>query len=117
MLVIKDTSKICKISAQISDEEENCAKIYIKDTVDKFCKNNPGKSFSVRVLFGGDNSDWNGTPLQVIYNSHYKNNPNGAAIKAKHDVGNLLKKVLSDETNDSYEFSYSEQTNTYRKIN
>lgn len=117
MLVKKDTSRIYSISAVLTKEQYAEAKSYIKTAVAEFCKNNPGQTFSVRELFGGANRDWNGTPLQPIYNYHNQPNVNAPADKARKDVGKLLKSILENDQNAYYERMQGGKTKLYRKIN
>jgi len=82
---------------------------YIQGAVYCWCKNMPGQIFAVRDLFGGDNADWNRTPLQVIYyywsSSYREQYPElsddelheKAAEQASKDVGWLMKSVLQDD--------------------
>lgn len=63
---ILNSSVSKKISVKLSLNEINEIKLYIKGAVDGFCNINNGETFSVRRLFGGDNGNWNGTPLQAI---------------------------------------------------
>jgi len=85
------------------------ARAYIQGAVYCWCKNRPNEMFAVRDLFGGDNTDWGGTPLQGIYNhwrSVYKErhpelNPDELHKKARRqsavDAGWLTKSVLQDD--------------------
>ncbi len=115
MLVKKDTSRIHGINVKSSVVTLDLAKIksYIKETVYDFCNKNPGEWFSVRELFG---SDWNGTPLQDIYEYRNSINPSNSSKSAGKDAGNLLKRVLADDSN-YYESVFSKKTHMYRKIN
>lgn len=115
MLVKKDTSRIYGIIIKRSDVTLDLDKIksYIKATVYDFCNKNPGEWFSVRELFG---SDWNGTPLQDLYEYRNSINPSNSSESAGKDAGNLLKRVLADDSN-YYESAFSEKTHKYRKIN
>ena len=70
MLDIEKYGKIQRPSARLSTEEIELAKRYLQGTIHSFCKNNPGKAFSLRDLVGGENKDWGETPLQPIYDYH-----------------------------------------------
>jgi len=85
------------------------ARAFIQGAVYCWCKNKPGDVFAVRNLFGGDNTDWGGTPLQAIYDhwhsTYREQNPElsddelheKAADQAAIDVGLLAKSVLQDD--------------------
>ncbi len=85
------------ISAKLCADEVEKAKLYIKGSVHCFCKNNPDIPFSVRVLFGGVNKNWDDTPLQPIYNYYETLGYTDAEERAAIDVGRLLKTVLSED--------------------
>lgn len=98
-MIISRSNAKRNISAKISPIEKDLAKTYIKDAVNKHCEKSPQNPFSVRILFGGDNRDWNGTPLQCIYNYYkYKLKLSNAKERAAKDVGWLFKEVLCNDT-------------------
>ena len=88
---------INRISAKLSPQEFELAKAYIKGAVHGFCKNNPNQEFSARILFGGENGDWHGTPLQRIYEWHCEAGTSDPKERAAIDVGWLLKVVLHED--------------------
>lgn len=90
-------SSLRSISAQISEGDMNCAKTYIMGVVHGFCNNNENQHFSVQILFGGENKDWRGTPLQVIYEYYAQKGYFDADKRAARDVGWLLKTVLQED--------------------
>lgn len=108
-------ANVRKISAKLLPIDIAVIQVYIQGAVHGFCNNNAGQYFTVRSLFGGENADWNGTPLQQIY-EHYRRNgytEQDAADRAAVDVGVLLKNVL---IGDKYEYEQVEAfTNTYYK--
>ena len=106
--------KIYNISAKISKEEKERILCFIQGAVYSFCKNNQGKEFAARDLFGGVNNDWGGTPLQVLYNWHANNNADNPEDLAGKDVGWLLLEVIK---NDSRKFNkIKEHVNYYEWI-
>ena len=116
MLVKEYSGRIYNISADLPQQEIEMAKAYIRDAVITFCQNNPGQSFAVRDLFGGENRDWRGTPLQAIYEYHAAAGAANPRDNAGKDVGKLMKIVLSKE--DGYYIqSQSGKTKLYRKVN
>ena len=67
-----------------------------------WCKNRSDEWFSVRDLLGGENFDWNGTPLIVLFEKHInlgKSNDEAIADAGK-DAGWIVKKVLDNDTRD-----------------
>ena len=95
----RNVTKVRAISAKILNIDIEIAKTYIKDVVDDFCNKYPQEKFSVRILFGGVNKDWNGTPLQKIYDYYILNGYSNkkAFKKSAIDVGRLLKTVLVED--------------------
>lgn len=119
MLKTEERSKIYTMSAKISAVETVLAKKYLQGAVHSFCKNNPGKAFSLRDLVGGENKDWGETPLQPIYDYHLSSGKSKAAARrqAAIDAGWLLKAVLAEEENRCFEQLQGVKTKQYRRIN
>lgn len=110
-MIINETKKPRKISARLLAVDVEVIKTYIQGAVHGFCNNNAEQNFSVRSLFGGENTLWYDTPLQKIY-EYYIINDYGAEKAAKQagkDVGLLLKDVLMED-----KFKY-EQINAFTK--
>ena len=72
---------------------------YLQGAVYCWCKNRLDEWFSVRDLFGGENFDWNGTPMIVLFIKHQnKGKSNDQAITdAGKDAGWILKKIIDDD--------------------
>ncbi|KQO28421.1 hypothetical protein ASF10_23105 [Flavobacterium sp. Leaf82] len=64
-----------------------------------WCKNRPDEWFTVRDFLGGENFDWNGTPLIVLFNKHKKQGKSDAdSIEAAgKDAGWIAKKVIAED--------------------
>lgn len=111
--------KLQRPSAKLLHEETEQVKRYLQGAVHSFCKNNPGKAFSLRDLVGGENKDWRETPLQAIYEYHISTGK--AKPKAKRqaaiDAGWLLKAVLAEDESRCFVQSQGRRTKTYRKVN
>jgi hypothetical protein len=99
----------------LNPEEKALAKAFIQGAVYGWLNRHAkGDEFSVRILFGGDNTDWEGTPLQQIWDSHKANGKTNdeAHEQSAKDVGWLLKSVLAEDT--TRKFNKIEGfTNTY----
>ena len=109
------SNKVYRISAYISKDDKEKAIEYIKKSVRDYCENNPNKTISVRILFGGINRDWGETPLQKIFNYYryvlgwdYEKAAKASAI----DVGKLFKHVLVESKN-IYKFDGKDSGNRY----
>lgn len=80
----------------ITQEQASLIKAFLQGAVYSWAKNRKGEQFAVRDLVGGDNFEWCGTPLIVLYEKHIalgKDNISALASAAK-DLGWLLKAVL-----------------------
>ncbi len=113
--MLKHFSIIRKISARIDDDKTKKAKDYIKESVGEYCRNNPQTPFSVCALFGGTNRDWRETPLQAIYEEQ-PSDCKDAKKQAAIDVGWLLKSVLAEDENFTYE-EIKGYTKSYIRLN
>lgn len=124
-MIINNKARSKKISAQLTQQEINDIKLFIKGAVYAYCNNcfdKDGNSnwFSVYTLFGKDNYYWN-NPLISIYNYHINNDKdNKTAISLSgQDLGHLLKKVLIEDNDRKYEQDSMQRkynVNSYRLI-
>jgi len=83
----------------ITTEEKQRIYDFLQGAVYCWCKNRIDEWFSVRDLMGGENFDWNGTPLIVLYNKHIgkgKSDDNAISDAGK-DAGWIVKKVIDDD--------------------
>src|ERR1039458_893183 len=80
-------------------------------------KNRKGKKLAVRDLVGGENFEWKGTPLYVLYQKHIDaGKDNESAIKsAARDLGWLVKTVLSEDKR-TFEAGKGGLVSTYRWV-
>lgn len=85
------------IVAKIRDVNILEIEAFIQGAVYAYCKNSGGW-FSARTLFGGDNYDWNGTPLIVLYDWHETNGSSDPVKMAGKDLGWLLLGVLKRDS-------------------
>lgn len=109
-------SRIQAISAKLTPMDVEIIKTYIRGCVQGFCCNDSTKPFSVRALFGGENSDWRNTPMQRIYDFYKrtgKTDDEAYDCTAK-DAGHLLKMVLNEDSDYSYDWKKG-YTNIYTR--
>lgn len=97
----------------ISAAEKQRIYDFLQGGVYCWCKNRKDEWFTVRNLLGGENFDWNGTPLQVLFDKHKKKGKtdDDAVSEAAKDAGWIAKKVINDdrrefETKDEFVRSY-----------
>lgn len=97
-MIKEPAGKIKRSYSCISEVERILAKAYIQGAVHSFCNNSKDAEMSVRILFGGENSNWTNTPLQCIYTYYkYIAGSKEPAKQAAIDVGWLFKEVLYDD--------------------
>ena len=96
--MLKPPSELRDVTG-ISDAEKAAIKTFMQGAVYCWIKNLKGHQFAVRDLMGGENFDWDGTPLYVLFEKHSKQGKsNDAAIEAAgKDLGWLVKTVLSED--------------------
>lgn len=82
--------------AKLSVEDDREVRAFMQGAVYAWCRNNDGKPFAARDLFGGRN--WEGTPLMKIWQWH-RDNPGKRDTDdaAALDVGYYLKQVIKAE--------------------
>jgi hypothetical protein len=87
---------------------------FMQGAVYSWVKNRPGEYFAVRDLVGGLNNNWNGTPLQVLYDRHINAGKNAeeAFESAAKDLGWIVKTLLSEDRR-TFEWEKSGLVNTY----
>ncbi len=73
-----------------------------------------GEWFSLRDLMGGENFDWNGTPLQDLYEA-YQNRSDALKMAAK-SAGWLLKAAIKEDQYRHYETKKEAFTRKYRWV-
>jgi hypothetical protein len=98
----------------ITDTEKELIKAFMQGAVYCWVKNRKDEQFAVRDLMGGENNDWDGTPLQVLYEKHVVAGKDhvSAVEAAGKDLGWLVKAVL-DEDRRTFEVVKEELVNKY----
>ena len=76
----------------LADEQRNNAEAYLQGMVYGWCASQGTKRFATRDLVGGVNWNWEGTPLQCVYDK--QENKKTAHDVAGQEVGRLLKRVI-----------------------
>jgi hypothetical protein len=83
----------------ISEMEKTLIKAFMQGAVYSWIKNCEAQAFAVRDLMGGENTEWEGTPLYVLYLKHIAIGKDDAEaiISAGRDLGWLTKTVLFED--------------------
>lgn len=88
---------------------------YLQGAVYSWVKSRPHEEFAARDLVGGINADWNGTPLQALYDFHAAKVASSTVAEeaAAKDLGWLLKDVLDRDAR-MFESRHDGWVNHYR---
>ena len=80
----------------ISDDKKVAIKTFMQGAVYCWVKNRKGEQFAVRDLMGGENFEWEGTPLYALYEKHIGKGKSveDAVAAAAIDLGWLVKATL-----------------------
>jgi hypothetical protein len=83
----------------VTPEKKYLIKAFMQGAVYSWVKNRMGDQFTVRDLVGGENYNWEGTPLQVLYDRHVESGKDhdAAVLAAAIDLGRLTKIVLHED--------------------
>lgn len=113
-MALQDPSELRDVLG-IDQSEKNLIKAFLQGAVYCWVKNRKGEEFAARDLVGGENANWNGTPLQVLYVKHINQakDHNAAVEAAAKDLGWLLKSVLAEDERE-FVTSKSGMVNAYR---
>ncbi len=101
-MIKNNEKKIYNISAELIPVDIEIIKVYMLGAVNAFCNVKPNEPFSARILFGGNNRNWNRTPMQKLYDYYIKEGKSeeDAHQSAAIDAGRLLKALLERDSRD-----------------
>ena len=103
VVMIKDMTKSdLRDVSGLTDTEKQRIKDYMLGSIYCWIKNQKdGDSslwFAVRDLVGGENTNWDGTPLDVIYKKHLHEKTSDEAFKqAAKDIGWIMKSMIFED--------------------
>ena len=98
----------------ISGTKTEKIKKYLQGAIRCHDKVAVGEWFSLRDLMGGENFDWNGTPLQELFEA-YRGRSDALKMTAK-SAGWLLKATIKDDPYRRYETKKEAFTRKYRWV-
>lgn len=101
----------------LTNQQKASIREFLQGAVYCWCKNRKDEWFSMRDLMGGDNYEWEGTPLFDLYAKQTSKGVLGEAAvdQAGKDGGWLLKRVISDDKR-NFETKKEEQIRKHRWI-
>ena len=99
------------------DNELPNMRAYLLGAVRSWTMNRPDEVFALRNLVGGENWDWDGTPIYHLFLKHQEKGKSNevAMADAAKDAGWILKAVL-DGDNRHYAVSDAGMVNGYRLL-
>ena len=94
-----DPPSIVRAVHGITEGEIEGIRHFLQGAVYCWVKNRPDEQFALRSLVGGENFEWQGTPLYCLYEKHVQLGKVGgdAITAAAKDAGWLLKSVVSED--------------------
>ena len=97
-MALSEQSKL-RQSFGVRDENLVAIKAFLQGSVYCWIKNRKDEVFAARDLVGGENYEWGGTPLIVLYEKHISlgKNSEDAVTEAGKDLGWILKLVLHED--------------------
>lgn len=115
-MALKPQSELRNVNG-ISESEKSLIKAYMQGAVYSWVKNRKDEPFAVRDLVGGENYEWNGTPLFVLWEKQLQlgKKGNDATEDAAKDLGWLTKAVLAEDKR-TFTVKKAGMVNSYRWI-
>lgn len=103
--------------SNLGSNDRDLIRAFMQGAIYCWVKNQPNKPFAVRDLVGGLNTNWNQTPLQVLYDRHINAGraEEVAFDMAAKDIGWIVKTLLSEDRR-IFQVDNSGFVNTYRMI-
>ena len=98
------TNKVYSFES-LSTSQKGEIENYIRALIQGYVQGN-NKPFTVSDLVGGKFGDWSDSPLDYIYQFHYKiRNPKQAEEEAGKDMGRLFKYIMVNDKTRSYKMA------------
>lgn len=92
---------------------------YLREKLDAWCASHHQRDvFAARDWLGGRNRDWNGTPLQELYNYYLRKNRGEvyAYREAGKAAGRILKGVIDSDEQHMFHMTREYRTVRYRWV-
>lgn len=95
-MIIGENNQPPREVSGLTDKQRGDIAIYLQGMVYGWCESKRTESFAAHNLVGGVNKDWNGTPLQCVYDKQQTDEETAHYVAAQ-EVGRLLKLVIIDD--------------------
>lgn len=86
----------------LSEVKLHDIEFFLQGAVYCWCKNRPDEWFGLRDLMGGENFNWEGTPLYALWEHYNENGTEDPVLQAGVSGGHILKKVIKSDDRDFY---------------
>jgi len=112
-MVLEQSSEIREVTG-LDQMEIDLIKSFLQGAVYCWIKNRKNEKFAARDLVGGENSNWEGTPLQKLYDKHISagKDESSAIENAAKDLGWILKAVINTDRR-TFKNTHEELVNKY----
>ena len=97
MAIKNDKEYLRKNFKNLDESDLKIIKAYLQGAVYCWIVNRKDEYFYARDLVGGENWNWNGTPLQIIYDRLLPQGKDHAEAQAGSDLGWILRLVLVED--------------------
>ncbi len=94
MLTTKETFRMVR---GLRTNQLNDIRNFLQQKIDNWLCAARGTPFSIRSFLGGENADWRGTPMQVLYDRLLPKGHDYAYKQAAKDAGHILKMVVIED--------------------
>jgi len=103
--------------SNLNENDRKLIRAFMQGAIYCWVKNQPNEPFAVRDLVGGLNTNWNQTPLQILYDRHIKSGrtDDEAFDLAAIDIGWIVKSLLAEDRR-TFQVDNSGFVNTYFMI-
>lgn len=103
--------------SNLNANDRELIRAFMQGAIYCWVKNQPNVPFAVRDLVGGLNTNWNQTPLQILYDRHIEagRTDEEAFDLAAKDIGWIVKTLLAEDRR-TFQVDNSGFVNTYLMI-
>lgn len=115
-MLYKDNKK-AKTSGKGLKKPQKEMRYFLQGLVYLWCKTHKDKPFFAETLLGKP-KQWQGTPMQAIYEKHQQTNPKTTSANAAKDVSKMLSYVLhKDNLGDFYQTKSNKKGHKGKRVN
>ena len=104
--------------SNLTAKDEKAILNFLQGAVRAYCKSSKNGWFGLRDLMGGQNNDWGGTPMQILFDRHKTSGASETEAKRKAGMegGHLLKRMLHEDSSRTYRYSRAFRHAVYQLV-